>query len=45
MKAGLLFADVLSTVSDTYSREIQTPEYGYGLEGSSTSAATISTAS
>ncbi|HSQ14779.1 MAG TPA: glycogen synthase, partial [Candidatus Binatia bacterium] len=33
MKAGLLFADVLSTVSDTYSREIQTPEYGYGLEG------------
>jgi starch synthase len=33
MKGGLLFADVLSTVSDTYSREIQTPEYGYGLEG------------
>ena len=33
MKAGLLFADVLSTVSGTYSREIQTPEYGYGLEG------------
>ncbi|MGZ8450324.1 MAG: glycogen synthase, partial [Candidatus Deferrimicrobiaceae bacterium] len=33
MKAGLLFADILSTVSATYSREIQTPEYGYGLEG------------
>ncbi len=33
MKAGLLYADILSTVSDTYSREIQTPEYGYGLEG------------
>ena len=33
MKAGLVFADILSTVSDTYSREIQTPEYGYGLEG------------
>jgi len=33
MKAGLVFADVLSTVSDTYSREIQTPEFGYGLEG------------
>jgi starch synthase len=33
MKAGLLFADVLSTVSATYSREIQTPEFGYGLEG------------
>ena len=33
MKAGLVYADVLSTVSETYSREIQTPEYGYGLEG------------
>ncbi|HEY7527565.1 MAG TPA: glycogen synthase GlgA [Candidatus Deferrimicrobiaceae bacterium] len=33
MKAGLVFADILSTVSPTYSREIQTPEYGYGLEG------------
>ncbi len=33
MKAGLVFADILSTVSPTYSLEIQTPEYGYGLEG------------
>ncbi len=33
MKAGLVFADILSTVSATYSREIQTAEYGYGLEG------------
>ena len=33
MKAGLVFADILSTVSPTYSREIQTPEFGYGLEG------------
>lgn len=33
LKAGLVFSDVLSTVSDTYSREIQTPEYGHGLEG------------
>jgi starch synthase len=33
LKAGLVFADVLTTVSDTYSREIQTPEYGHGLEG------------
>src|SRR5512145_701297 len=33
MKAGLVFADILTTVSATYSREIQTPEYGHGLEG------------
>jgi starch synthase len=33
MKGGLLFADALSTVSPTYSREIQTPEFGYGLDG------------
>jgi starch synthase len=33
MKGGLVFADILSTVSATYSREIQKEEYGYGLEG------------
>ena len=33
MKAGLIFADMISTVSNTYSREIQTPRYGYGLDG------------
>ena len=33
LKAGLVFSDILTTVSDTYSREIQTPEYGHGLEG------------
>ncbi len=33
LKAGLVFADVLTTVSETYAREIQTPEFGYGLEG------------
>lgn len=32
-KAGLVFADALTTVSRTYSREIQTPEHGHGLEG------------
>lgn len=33
LKAGLVYADVLSTVSETYAREIQTPEYGAGLDG------------
>lgn len=33
MKGGLIYADVLSTVSPTYSREIQTPEFGAGLDG------------
>lgn len=33
MKAGLNFADRISTVSNTYSDEIKTPEYGYGLDG------------
>jgi starch synthase len=33
IKAGIAFADALSTVSPTYAREIQTPEYGFGLDG------------
>jgi len=34
LKGGLVYADVLSTVSVTYSKEIQSsPEFGYGLEG------------
>ncbi len=33
MKAGLVFADMLSAVSPTYAREIQTPRYGWGLDG------------
>ena len=33
MKAGIVYADVINTVSRRYSEEIQTPEYGYGLEG------------
>jgi starch synthase len=33
MKGGLVFADLLSTVSNKYREEILTPEYGFGLEG------------
>ena len=33
MKGGLVFADLLSTVSTRYREEILTPEYGFGLEG------------
>ncbi|RMI20621.1 MAG: glycogen synthase GlgA [Calditrichaeota bacterium] len=32
LKTGILHADMLTTVSETYAREIQTPEYGAGLE-------------
>jgi starch synthase len=33
LKGGLVFADLLSTVSRTYAREIRTAEFGNGLEG------------
>jgi len=33
LKAGLVYSDMITTVSKTYSREIQTPEYGHGLDG------------
>ena len=33
LKGGVLFADALTTVSRRYAQEIQTPEYGHGLEG------------
>ncbi len=33
MKGGLVFADMLSTVSPSYAREIQTPRFGSGMEG------------
>ncbi|MFC1595987.1 glycogen synthase, partial [Candidatus Margulisiibacteriota bacterium] len=33
MKSGLLFSDIINTVSKRYSKEMQTPEFGCGLEG------------
>jgi starch synthase len=33
LKAGMIYSDWLTTVSPTYAREIQTPEYGCGLDG------------
>lgn len=33
MKGGILFADRVTTVSPRYAKEIQTPEFGCGLEG------------
>ncbi len=33
LKAGIRSADCLTTVSPSYAREIQTPEYGEGLDG------------
>jgi starch synthase len=32
LKGGILFADAITTVSETYAREIQTPESGSGLD-------------
>jgi len=33
MKAGILYADKITTVSPNYAREIMTPEFGLGMEG------------
>jgi len=33
LKGGLVYADKISTVSNTYAGEIQTPYYGEGLDG------------
>ncbi|MGY9050259.1 MAG: glycogen/starch synthase, partial [Rhodobacterales bacterium] len=33
LKAGLVWADKISTVSPTYAAELMTPEFGLGLEG------------
>src|SRR5262249_47967578 len=33
LKGGIVFADAITTVSRRYAQEIQTSEYGFGLEG------------
>jgi starch synthase len=33
MKGGIVFSEVITTVSEKYAQEIQTPEYGHGLDG------------
>jgi starch synthase len=33
LKGGIVFSDAITTVSRTYAEEIQTPEFGEGLEG------------
>jgi len=33
LKAGIMFSDLVTTVSPTYAREIQTPELGFGFDG------------
>ncbi len=33
LKGGISYSDAISTVSPTYAAEIQTPEYGCGLDG------------
>jgi len=33
LKAGIYYSDSITTVSPTYAREIQTPEYGFGMQG------------
>jgi starch synthase len=33
LKAGLIYSDALNTVSERYAQEIQTDEFGHGLQG------------
>ena len=32
-KAGILYADMVTTVSKSYAKEIQTEKYGFGYDG------------
>jgi starch synthase len=33
LKGGIMFSDIINTVSPTYAKQIQTPDYGCGLDG------------
>jgi starch synthase len=33
LKGGIVWSDAITTVSATYAREIQTPEFGFGFDG------------
>lgn len=33
LKAGIIWADVITTVSESYAKEILTPEFGFSMEG------------
>ena len=33
LKGGIVYADMVTTVSDTYAEEIKTPFFGEGLDG------------
>lgn len=35
LKGGIVYADAVTTVSQTYAEEIKTPFYGEGLDGTS----------
>jgi starch synthase len=43
IKGGIAYADALSTVSPTYALEIQTPEFGFGLDGALRARANVLT--
>lgn len=33
IKAGIIYSDIITTVSPNYAKEIQTEDYGFGMEG------------
>jgi starch synthase len=41
LKGGILHSDVVTTVSKAYAREIQSPEYGFGMDGLLRSRASV----